>query len=164
MRVKRTLLDTNVLSELLRPDAEPRVVAFLEEQNDPLVSAIVFHELSYGVALLPEGRRKDGLRMGIDAFRRTFRKSTIVVDDEIAGISGRLRAAQRRSGFPLKELDSMIAGCAIAASARLANSKHPGLRTPRDRPGEPLGAMTPSPVFQTGCSPNPPRTGDAPEL
>lgn len=43
------MLDTNVLSELLRPEADERVVAFVESQTDPVVSAAVFHELTYGV-------------------------------------------------------------------------------------------------------------------
>jgi len=114
------MLDTNVLSELLRPGAERRVVAFIEEQTDPIVSVAVFHELTYGVELLPAGTKKARLSAGIETFRRRFRDRTIAIDAEIAEISGRLRAGETRSGFALKPIDALIAASTIVASARLA--------------------------------------------
>ena len=103
------MLDTNVLSELLRPDADSRVVAFVEAQTEPIVSAVVFHELIYGVELLPSGARRARLNAGIETLRRQFRDRTVGVDAEIAGIAGRLRAGETRSGF---------ASARLAASAR----------------------------------------------
>jgi predicted nucleic acid-binding protein len=114
------MLDTNVLSELLRPEADDRVVAFVEAQRDPIVCAAVFHELSYSAELLPAGRRKARLAAGIEAFRRQFREYTIAIDADIAEIAGRLRASETRSGFFLQAMDALIAASAIAASARLA--------------------------------------------
>ena len=114
------MLDTNVLSELLRPEADEHVVAFVESQTSPIVSAAVFHELTYGVELLPGGRRKARLSAGIETFRRQFRDHTIAIDADIADIAGRLRAGQTRSGFSLQPMDALIAASAIAASARLA--------------------------------------------
>jgi len=114
------MLDTNVLSELLRPGADRRVVAFIGEQTDPIVCAAVFHELIYGVELLPAGTKKARLNAGIETFRRRFRDRTIVIDAEVAEISGRLRAGETRSGFALQPMDALIAASAIAASARLA--------------------------------------------
>ena len=114
------MLDTNVLSELLRPTGEPKVVAFVNDLPDPIVSAAVFHELTYGVEILPAGNRKARLSAGLELFRRRFRDRTIAIDAEIADISGRLRAGATRSGFALKAMDALIAASAIAASARLA--------------------------------------------
>jgi len=114
------MLDTNVLSELLRPGAEPTVVAFIAAQAHPIVCAAVFHELSYGVELLPAGTKKARLSAGIETFRIRFRDRTIAMDAEIAEISGRLRAGETRSGFVLQPIDALIAASAIAASARLA--------------------------------------------
>jgi len=114
------MLDTNVLSELLRPDADSRVVAFVEAQTEPIVSAVVFHELICGVELLPSGARRARLNAGIETLRRQFRDRTVGVDAEIAGIAGRLRAGETRSGFALRAMDALIAACAISASARLA--------------------------------------------
>jgi predicted nucleic acid-binding protein len=114
------LLDTNVLSELLRSVPTPEVLAFVDAQTNPLVSAAVFHELTYGVEMLPMGHRRARLSAGIQLFRRRFRDRTIAINAEIADVSGRLRAGAQRSGFSLKPLDALIAACAIAASARLA--------------------------------------------
>ena len=114
------MLDTNVLSELLRADADSRVVAFVEAQTEPIVSAVVFHELICGVELLPSGARRARLNAGIETLRRQFRDRTVGVDAEIAGIAGRLRAGETRSGFALTAMDALIAACAIAASARFA--------------------------------------------
>ncbi len=114
------MLDTNVLSELLRPEADERVVAFVESQTDPVVSAAVFHELTYGVELLPAGRRKARLSAGIETFRRQFRDRTIAIDADIAEIAGRLRAGETRSGFSMQALDALVAASAVTASARLA--------------------------------------------
>jgi len=125
------MLDTNVLSELLRPAADRRVVAFIEEQRNPIVCAAVFHELTYGVELLPAGTKKARLSAGIETFRRQFRDRTIDMDAEIAEISGRLRAGETRSGFALKAMDSLIAASAIVASARLATRNIVDFRTAR---------------------------------
>lgn len=121
-----TLLDTNVLSELMRHNPAREVVAFVEGQAEPLVSAAVFHELAFGVETLPVGARRERLASAIGAFRARFRERTIAIDAEIAEISGRLRARETQSGFELKPVDAMIAACAIAAPARLAtrNIKH----------------------------------------
>lgn len=56
------LADTNVLSELTRPTPEPRVIAWLQV-NEPAIAvpAIALAELRYGIARLPDGRRRSGL-------------------------------------------------------------------------------------------------------
>ena len=92
----RPSLDPNVLSELLRPAADPRVIAFVEEKEDPIVCAAAFHELTYGVEMLLAGTKKARLSAGIETFRRRFGERTIAIDAEIADISGRLRAGETR--------------------------------------------------------------------
>ncbi len=59
------ILDTNVLSELMRAQAEPPVVDWLDrqEQDSLAVTAVTVAELLYGIARLPEGRRKTGYGM-----------------------------------------------------------------------------------------------------
>ena len=56
------LLDTNVVSELTEESPDPGVTAFLSEQDDLWLSPVVLHELEFGLQLLPQGRRRDGLR------------------------------------------------------------------------------------------------------
>jgi hypothetical protein len=121
-----TLLDANVLSELLRPNGDPRVAAFVRSLANPLVSALVFHELAYGVEMMPPGIKRARLSAGFEAFRNRFRERTIPVDVEVAEIAGRLRAGEARSGYALDASDAFIAASALTAPARLAtrNVKH----------------------------------------
>ena len=120
MKCVTTMLDTNVLSELLRPQADARVVAFINSLADPVVSVIVFHELAFGVEKLPPGQRKARLSAGIDEVRHRFKERTVPVDAEVARIAGNLRAAEAVSGFAADGMDSLVAASAIVAAARLA--------------------------------------------
>jgi predicted nucleic acid-binding protein len=117
---RTTILDTNVLSELLRPQGDAKVRAFVERLDDPLVSSIVFHELAYGVEMMAAGSKRARLSAGIEIFRNHYRSRTVPVDVEIAEIAGRLRAGEARSGFKLDAPDALIAATAVTRSARLA--------------------------------------------
>jgi predicted nucleic acid-binding protein len=120
LKTRTTLLDTNVLSELMRPLPDPKVAAFVEGLVDPRVSAAVFHELIYGVEIMPEGSRKAQIAARVEEFQMRFGDRTIAIDAKVAGVSGRLRAAEKRSGFALKEMDALIAATALSHPARLA--------------------------------------------
>ena len=120
MTTRPTLLDTNVLSELLRQRPEPRVVAFVEAQTDLIVSAIVFHEMILGLSLMTDGRKKAMLTAGVEAFRFKFEDRIVVVDHNVAVIAGRLRAGELQAGFEADRMDALIAACAIVSTARLA--------------------------------------------
>ena len=72
------LLDTNVISEIMRTAPHPGVVAFLSEREDLWLSSIVIHELEYGVRRMPQGRRRGRLEAelsrlfsGVSAQHRT---------------------------------------------------------------------------------------------
>lgn len=123
---RAVLLDTNVLSELMKATPDARVAQFAAALETPLVSAAVFHELHYGVSLLPEGARKLRMTLRIETFQQEFSASTFAIDASIARVSGQLRAEVQRRGFDLKPMDSLIAACALSRNARLAtrNIKH----------------------------------------
>ena len=114
-------LDTNVLSEIMRPesDGECRSVSSLELDN-PLISAVVFHELAYGAQRLPEGRRKSTLLREIDAFHQKYENRIIADDFEVANLSGKLRSDAQGLGRDLKPMDAMIAASALHTGAKLA--------------------------------------------
>ena len=126
MTSRATLLDTNVLSELLSPKGDPKVLAFVESLANPLVSVVVFHELAYGVEMMPAGIKRARLSAGIETFRNRFLGRMVAIDVEIAEISGRLRAGEARSGFTLDAPDAFTAAGALTVSARLAtrNIRH----------------------------------------
>ena len=126
MNAQATFLDTNVLSELLRPQGDAKVRIFVERLENPLVSAVVFHELAYGVEMMPAGTKRARLAAGIAIFRSHYKNRTISVDVEIAEIAGRLRAGEARSGYKLDAPDALIAATVVTRSARLAtrNIRH----------------------------------------
>ena len=105
---------------------DPKVVAFVATLADPLVSAAVFHELGYGVELLPEGTRKARLSVGSQVSKRISRigrsRSTSRLRDS-PGDSARRPNFAAASSTPL---DSLIAASAMSRSARLAtrNTRH----------------------------------------
>jgi toxin FitB len=114
------LLDTNVLSELMRSAPDDNVARFVSGLERPCVSAAAFHELFFAAGLLPEGVRRARLTRQIEALRGRFEKRTIAIDAEVASLSGRLRSNVKRSGRDLTPLDALIAACAMRVSARLA--------------------------------------------
>ena len=107
------LLDTNVVSELIKDVPEPRVVAFLSEQQDFWLSAIVVHELEFGVQLLPQGRRREQLREAQEAIVNEYEDRIIQLGRTEAELAAILRAEARRLGRNVYA-DALIAGTAKA--------------------------------------------------
>ncbi len=120
------MLDTNVVSELMRDDADSSVARFVHEIETPLLSVIVLHELSYGVELLPAGARKSRFAKTIEAIRTQFSGRFIDVGEDDARLSGELRALVKRRGGELDTRDALIGASAVRRSLRLAtrNTKH----------------------------------------
>jgi len=117
--VSQYLLDTNVVSELLRPEPHANVERFVAGIDTPLISAAVFHELAYGVELLPDGARKFRLLRQIEAIQASFSGCTVEISADVAALSGRLRARVRSRGGDLKALDALIGASAMSIPAVL---------------------------------------------
>ena len=114
------LLDTNVVSELTRDTPHPRVIAFLAEQNDVWLSAIVIHELEYGLQLLTRGHRSDRLRAMQSNIVSEYEDRILPLDRTAAEWAAHFRAHARRSGRVLDLGDALIAGTAKAHGLSLA--------------------------------------------
>ncbi len=112
------LLDTNIVSELVRPRPSPAVVAFLENETDLWLSAIVFHELAYGCELATL-RKKGELLTFISSIKQKFGQRVLSVDLEIAETAGRLRAFDAAQGRILHPLDALLAATAAARGLTL---------------------------------------------
>lgn len=115
-----TILGTNVLSEAARgAGMDPAVRRFVEGlQGDYVLTAISQFELQYGVALLPDGRRRQDLAAKVE---RLISRCTIWdFDSAAAQACARLRAEQRRVGRSLPAMDALIAATAKSRGARLA--------------------------------------------
>lgn len=113
------LLDTNVVSELLRPLPDHAVEAWVGEHpaGDLFISAVVEAELLYGVAILPTGRRRDALAAAIEAIlREDFEDRILPFDSAAAREYADIAAKRRTAGSPVESAD-----CQIAAIARSLN-------------------------------------------
>jgi hypothetical protein len=117
--VSAVLFDTNVLSELVRPKPEPKVIAFVRAQKDPLISVVTIHELIYGAERAPPARRVR-LIAWVAAIRAQFAGRVITVSEDIAAEAGRLRAAAEAQGRPTEPIDALIAASALARGATIA--------------------------------------------
>ena len=115
------LVDTNVLSELTRPTPELRVIAWLEV-NEPALAlpTITLAELRYGIARLPEGRRRSGLLHFWRATCSQFRGRIFSFDERAAERYGDLAASAERAGRPLSVQDGQIAAIALVHGMTVA--------------------------------------------
>jgi toxin FitB len=124
--MRPVLLDTNVLSELVRPQPDARVAAFVAGVESPLVSVLTLHELTYGAARSPDPVRRERLMAWIDTVRRRFVGRVVDVDADVAEIAGRLRATADLDGHPADPIDALIAASAMLRDAAVAtrNVRH----------------------------------------
>jgi predicted nucleic acid-binding protein len=117
------MLDTNVVSEPLRAVASPAVTAWLDRQNIETLSlsTISLAELRYGVAALPEGRRKDGLRAALEErIFSLFGSRILAFDTAAADAYAVIRARARTAGKTIGASDGYIAATAAANGLAVA--------------------------------------------
>lgn len=117
------ILDTNVVSELLRAAPAPPVETWLAGQDgaDIYLTAISEGELRYGVAVLAEGRRREALAEAISGMlEEDFRDRILPFDSTAAGEYARIGAVRRAAGQPISQFDCQIAAIARAHDAAIA--------------------------------------------
>lgn len=122
------ILDTNVLSEILRPTPEQDVVDWLAAQDGATVylTAITEAELRHGVAILPAGRRRDGLAVMIDQIvREDFAGRVLPFDSPAAEVFAVIGVARRAIGRPILQADCQIAAIARVHGATVATRNTP---------------------------------------
>ena len=107
------LVDANVLSEPTRLRPQPRVVAWLRENESELaVNPVILGELEYGILLLPPGRRRTQLQQWFADVADRVR--ILDVDVKTASEWARLLAEMRGKGLAMPVKDSLIAASALA--------------------------------------------------
>ncbi len=117
------LLDTNILSELMRSTPEKGVETWLDDQSDAsvFISAITEAELRYGVALLPAGKRRSALTAVIeDMLRQDFTGRILPFDSAAAVAFAEIASNRRQAGRPIAQADAQIAAIARSRGAALA--------------------------------------------
>lgn len=118
-----TILDTNVISELMKAMPSPAVLAWAGEfaPEDLFISTISMAEILFGIELLPKSKRRDSLLQEAEAtFTEDFADRTLSFDEQAARAFGHLFAARRRQGRPMGIADAQIAAIAKARGAVLA--------------------------------------------
>lgn len=117
------LLDTNVLSELMRPVPEPKVLQWLDSlpASDIWINAVTVAEVQLGIALLPEGKRKKVLADLAEAmFQEDFFDRCLPFDFSAAAEYALIVAIRSRQGRPMSVEDAQIAAIARAGNLTLA--------------------------------------------
>jgi toxin FitB len=110
------LLDTNVLSEVMRANPNPAVLAWLDSQNAHalFVSAVTRAEIELGIALLPAGKRKTGLAEQATAmFDDDFAGRCLPFDSASASLYAALVSARTGQGRPISVEDAQIAAITL---------------------------------------------------
>ena len=117
------VLDTNVLSELMRSVPDERVVRWLSSTPDSALftTSICRAEILFGVGLLPPGRRRNELEQATRAiFNIDFAHRVLPFDSDAADSYASIATARQSSGRRVAQADAMIAGIAHSRGARIA--------------------------------------------
>ena len=117
------VLDTNVVSELMRPSPNPAIESWIA--NRPAASlffsAVGEAELRFGLAIMPAGRRRDAFASEIEAMlREDFADRILPFDSEAARAYAVIAASRRVTGRPIAEADCQIAAIARSRGMALA--------------------------------------------
>lgn len=116
------ILDTNVLSELLAPSPAPTVLAWLSAQPvQSVFTAVTEAEILYGLALLPEGRRRQALEAAVmPIFAEDLAGRVLAFDRDAARSYAAFAAHRRAIGRPISQFGAQIAAIAASRGASVA--------------------------------------------
>ncbi len=117
------LLDTNVLSEFMRPRPDSQVVAWLDAQvfEYVWVCAVTRAEIELGIALMPDGQRKQVFQLAANSmFINEFGGHCLPFDEQAASSYAAIVASRIRLGRPISVEDAQIAAIALVHGLRLA--------------------------------------------
>ena len=123
------ILDTNVLTALMRTIPDAAVLEWLDRQpaDSVWITSITLFETRFGLALLPAGRRRQVLEASFDdLLREDLENRVLDFDSAAATAAASLAAARQKSGRPVDMRDTQIAGIVLARRATLAtrNIRH----------------------------------------
>lgn len=115
------ILDTNVVSELMRPTPDGAVARWVADQQATTLytTSITQAEVLHGILLLPAGKRRAALEAAAEAmFEKDFGGRVLPFGGDAARAYAQIAAHRRRSGRPISNFDAQIA--AITRTARAA--------------------------------------------
>jgi predicted nucleic acid-binding protein len=110
------LLDTNVISELIRPRPEQRVTSWVEATDESLLylSVLTLGEIRRGIAELPQARRRAILEAWLETdLRARFQDRILDINDDVADRWGLIAADAHKKGFVLPVIDGLLAATSL---------------------------------------------------
>lgn len=117
------VLETNVLSELMKSKPDRRVVSWLREQPGAslFTTSVTQGEILYGLKLLPAGRRRKELESAAtEMFEVEFQGRVLSFGSQAARMFAELAESRRLAGQPISQFDAQIAAITRVSAARLA--------------------------------------------
>ena len=120
-------LDTNVVSEVMRPHPAPVVLSWLAHQDSELaLSAVAIAEISFGIERIRPAERAARLSRSFGDIRQHYSTRIFPFDETAALIYGAIMGEASRQGRPLSPPDAMIAAIALRHNAAMAtrNTAH----------------------------------------
>ena len=137
-----TVLDTNVISELMKRAPADRVTTWIASQpaTSLYTTSVTQAEILHGIMLLPSGRKRSALEAAAAAmFREDFAGRILPFGSDAAQAYARVATDRRRLGRPISVFDAQIAGIARSAGAAIATrnvSDYDGCGVPAIDPWE----------------------------
>ena len=121
------ILDTNVVSELMRPEPASQVADWVRrrDRRELRMTSITLAEIRFGIARLPAGRRKQALLDTADDTFRAFDEQILPVDAAAAEEYAIIASARERAGKPIAGFDALIAAVCRSRGAVLATRNLP---------------------------------------
>jgi toxin FitB len=117
------LLDTSVISELVKAAPDDRVIEWLKRNDEAslYLSVLTIGEIEKGIAKLPESSRREKLETWVrrDLADR-FRERLLAIDATVAATWGRLAGEAEARGEPLPVIDGLIAATSLAHDLTVA--------------------------------------------
>lgn len=116
------ILDTNVVSELMRSEPAPQVANWIRDRDrrELCTTVITLAEVRYGIARLPDGRRKQVLLTAADDIFSAFEDQILQVDTAVAEHYAVVASTRERAGKPIASIDALIAAVCRSRNATLA--------------------------------------------
>ncbi|MFF0717239.1 type II toxin-antitoxin system VapC family toxin [Micromonospora sp. NPDC003816] len=133
------VLDTNVVSELMRAEPAPVVLAWIQRNSRAglYTTAITVAEIRYGIARLPAGQRRESLHQATNEIFAAFPRQVLPFDLGAASAYADVVAGRDRLGHPIDGFDAQIAAICRAQAATLAT------RNTKDFTGTGIGVVDP---------------------
>jgi len=117
------VLDTNVISEMMKPRASDTVCQWMAAQVEGAMytTSITLAEVHYGLELLPVGKRRSALEEATEImFEQTLNGRILLFDEDAARVFAQIMAKRDRLGKPMGEMDAQIAAIARSRGAAVA--------------------------------------------